>query len=106
MNAVIERFLRYVQYDTTSSEESTTHPSTPSQLAFAQVLAEELSQIGVSNVRTENGYVYGEIPAAAGYEAEPAIGLIAHLDTAPAASGANIRPSFIRKDIGDVLINN
>ena len=44
MNAVIERFLRYVQYDTTSSEESTTHPSTPSQLAFAQVLAEELSQ--------------------------------------------------------------
>lgn len=105
MNAVIERFLRYVQYDTTSSEESTTHPSTPSQLAFAQVLAEELSQIGVSNVRTENGYVYGEIPAAAGYEAEPAIGLIAHLDTAPAASGANIRPRIVRYEGGDIVLN-
>ena len=105
MNAVIERFLRYVQYDTTSSEESTTHPSTPSQLAFAQVLAEELSQIGVSNVRTENGYVCGEIPAAAGYEAEPAIGLIAHLDTAPAASGANIRPRIVRYEGGDIVLN-
>lgn len=105
MNVVIERFLRYVQYDTTSSEESTTHPSTPSQLAFAQVLAEELSQIGVSNVRTENGYVCGEIPAAAGYEAEPAIGLIAHLDTAPAASGANIRPRIVRYEGGDIVLN-
>ena len=62
MNAVIERFLRYVQYDTTSSEESTTHPSTPSQLAFAQVLAEELSQKQVV-IATEVGG--GIVPATA-----------------------------------------
>ena len=92
MNPVIERFLRYVQYDTTSCEESTERPSTPGQLVFADVLAEEMKALGISNVRSKNAYVYGEIPATSGCEDQPAIGLIAHLDTAPAASG-KITPS-------------
>ena len=105
MQPVLERFLRYVQYDTTSSEESSTCPSTPGQLAFAEVLQKELEELGVSNVRSQNAYVYGEIPATPGCEQEPAIGFIAHLDTAPAASGANVRPRVVEYQGGDIVLN-
>ncbi len=105
MNPVIERFLRYVQYDTTSCEESAERPSTPGQLVFADVLVEEMKALGISNVRSKNAYVYGEIPATAGCEDQPAIGLIAHLDTAPAASGANIHPHIVHYEGGDIVLN-
>ena len=105
MQPVLERFLRYVQYDTTSSEESSACPSTPGQLAFAEVLQKELEELGVSNVRSQNAYVYGEIPATPGCEQEPAIGFIAHLDTAPAASGANVRPRVVEYQGGDIVLN-
>lgn len=105
MTPVIQRFLEYVRHDTTSCEESTSRPSTPSQLAFAEKLAKELKELGVSNVRSTNGYVYGEIPATAGCEKEPPIGLIAHLDTAPAASGANICPRVVLYEDGDIVLN-
>ena len=105
MTPVIQRFLEYVRHETTSCEESTSRPSTPTQLVFAEKLANELKELGVSNVRTANGYVYGEIPATAGCEKEPAIGLISHIDTAPAASGANIHPQVVQYEGGDIVLN-
>lgn len=105
--AALEKFLRYVSYDTTSQEDTGTFPSTASQLELARVLKGELEAMGASNVRmTEWGYVMAEIPATSGQENAPAIGLIAHMDTANAASGANIRPSIIKNyDGGEITLN-
>ncbi len=105
--AALEKFLRYVSYDTTSQEDTGTFPSTASQLELARVLKDELDAMGASNVRmTEWGYVMAEIPATPGQENAPAIGLIAHMDTANAASGANIRPSIIKNyDGGEITLN-
>ena len=75
-----ERFLRYIQFDTASSEAIETCPSTPGQLVLGRALVEEMLQMGISDARIdEYGYVYGSIPATD--EAYPAIGLIAHMDT-------------------------
>ncbi len=104
MTTVTERFFRYVTVNTTSSEESTTFPSTASQLAFGQTLAEECRQIGLADaVRDDFGYVYATLPATApGY---PTIGLIAHMDTSPQASGQNVRPQIHRAyDGGDIVL--
>lgn len=103
----LEKFLRYVSYDTTSQEDTGTFPSTASQLELARVLKGELEAMGASNVRmTEWGYVMAEIPATPGQENAPAIGLIAHMDTSNAASGANIRPSIIKNyDGGEITLN-
>ena len=104
MTTVTERFFRYVTVNTTSSEESTTFPSTASQLAFGQALAEECRQIGLADaVRNDFGYVYATLPATApGY---PTIGLIAHMDTSPQASGQNVRPQIHRAyDGGDIVL--
>ncbi|MCD7833730.1 MAG: peptidase T [Lachnospiraceae bacterium] len=88
-----ERLLKYARIYTTSDEESQTIPSTERQLDLAEVLAAEMRELGVSRVRAdENGYVYGEIPATAGYENAPAIGFIAHMDTAPDFCGENVHP--------------
>lgn len=96
---VIERFLRYVTFETTSDEESETCPSTACQLVLADYLAEELRSIGVSGVvRDSNGYVYGKIPASDGMESAPVIGLIAHMDTSPDVSGKNVCPRIITYD--------
>ena len=105
--AALEKFLRYVSYDTTSQEDTGTFPSTASQLELARVLKDELEAMGASNVRmTEWGYVMAEIPATPGQENAPAIGLIAHMDTSNAASGANIRPSIIKNyDGGEITLN-
>lgn len=105
--AALEKFLRYVSYDTTSQEDTGTFPSTASQLELARVLKGELEAMGASNVRmTEWGYVMAEIPATPGQEHTPAIGLIAHMDTANAASGADIRPSIIKNyDGGEITLN-
>ena len=75
-----ERFLRYIQFDTASSEAGETCPSTPGQLVLGRALVEEMRKMGIADARIdENGYVYGSIPATA--EGFPAIGLIAHMDT-------------------------
>ena len=105
--AALEKFLRYVSYDTTSQEDTGTFPSTASQLELARVLKDELEAMGASNVRmTEWGYVMAELPATPGQENAPAIGLIAHMDTSNAASGANIRPSIIKNyDGGEITLN-
>lgn len=103
MKTVTERFLRYVSFDTQSDEESTTCPSTPKQKLLGAVLVEEMRQIGIADARMdENGYVYGTVP---GDKSLPIIGLIAHMDTSPDASGANIKAKIVAYDGSDVLLN-
>lgn len=103
MESVVERFLRYVSYETTSDEFSETCPSTPKQRLLGQQLVKEMLEMGIADARIdENGYVYGSIP---GDPALPAIGLIAHMDTAPDASGANIRAKIVPFDGSDICLN-
>ena len=88
-----ERLIQYARIHTTSDPDSETCPSTSRQFALANLLAEEMKNIGISNVKVdEHGYVYGFIPATAGCEEKPVLGLIAHMDTAPDASGENVQP--------------
>ena len=78
---VLERFLRYVEVETTSCEENPGCPSTPGQKVLGEMLAEELRGMGIADGRMDgHGYVYGTIPAK-GVPKGPAIGLIAHMDT-------------------------
>ena len=103
MESVVERFLRYVSYETTSDEFSETCPSTPTQRLLGQQLVKEMLEMGIEDARIdENGYVYGSIP---GDPALPAIGLIAHMDTAPDASGANIQAKIVPFDGSDICLN-
>ena len=93
MSDVLERFLRYVRYDTRSDESSTTVPSTRTQLIFQRHLAEELKALGLHDVSLdEYGYVMATIPATTPKDGVPAIGFIAHVDTSPEMSGSNVMP--------------
>lgn len=92
---VTERFERYVKIETTSDENSATVPSTAIQLDLARVLEAELKEMGVPKVLlNEYGIVYGWLPATAGYDHVPPLGLIAHMDTAPDASGKNVQVCY------------
>lgn len=103
---VSERFLKYVSFGTNSNEDSETCPSTQSQRILGEYLAEELNQIGLSDVcMDDDGYVYGFIPATAGRENDPTIGFIAHMDTSPAVCGDNIQPKIIKYSGGDIKLN-
>ena len=103
METVAERFLRYVAFDTQSDELSETCPSTEKQKALGQQLVEDMKAMGIADARMdENGYVYGTVP---GDPSFPTIGLIAHMDTAPDAPGANIRAKIVPYDVEDVLLN-
>jgi len=103
MESVVERFLRYVSFDTQSDEESDTCPSTEKQKALAAALVEEMRGMGIADARMdENGYVYGTVP---GDPELPTIGLIAHMDTAPDASGANVKAKIVSYDGGGVCLN-
>ena len=89
---VEERLLRYVQIDTTADESSTTSPSTARQYDLLNLLVDELNEIGAQDVRlTDYGAVLATIPATVAHEV-PTIALLAHVDTSPAYSGANIKP--------------
>ena len=95
MEKVQDKFLRYVAVETTSSEESTTHPSSLKELDLSRLLVEELKAMGVSNAEMdEKGYVTASIPANTRRKI-PAIGFIAHVDTSPDAPGKNIKPQII-----------
>ena len=88
-----ERLIRYVKVYTTSDPDSTTTPTTARQFDLARILVDELKAIGVTDARVDDKcYVYGTIPATPSYESKPALGLIAHMDTAPDASGENVKP--------------
>lgn len=102
----VERFLRYVAFDTQSDENSQTTPSSEKQKILGAALAEELHQIGLCNAHMdEYGYVYAWLPATPGCEEIPCMGLIAHMDTAPSASGNGVKPRIIHYTGGDILLN-
>ena len=105
MKSVLDRFLHYVSFDTQSAEEVGCVPSTPGQLLLAEELCRELRGMGAADVSLdEHGYVTATIPATAEKPA-PVLGLIAHMDTSPALSGAGIRPQIVRVADGDVCLN-
>ena len=101
-----ERLLDYVKVYTTSDPESGTHPSAAREFDLAHKLVEELKALGVEDARVdEHCYVYGSLPATPGCEEKPALGLIAHMDTAPDASGENVNPILHENyDGGDVVL--
>ncbi len=103
---VLTRFLRYVSFDTKSSRESETAPSTEKQLRLAETLVAELKELGVENARVgSGGVVYALVPATKGCEDCPTIGFIAHMDTSPDAPGAGVKPQILRYEGGDVILN-
>jgi tripeptide aminopeptidase len=104
MSAVLDRFLRYVQYDTQSDENSTTYPSTSKQLVLLKDLADELGSLGLTDaVIDQYGYVTATVPPTS-RKRVPAIGFIAHVDTSPELTGANVRPIVHRKYDGRDLV--
>ena len=101
---ITERFLSYVAFDTQSSEESTTTPSTHKQFALATHLVDELKALGLTEVEMDDmGYVYATLPANTD-EDIPTIGFIAHMDTSPDASGADIKPRIVKAYDGKDLV--
>ena len=103
-----ERLLKYAAVDTQSSEDAQGTPSTPGQLTLCRILAEEMRSIGLEEVYEDGrGYVYGKLPASAGMEKAPAIGFIAHVDTAPDFSGAGVKPVLhVNYDGGDLPLGD
>ena len=126
MKTVLERFLNYVSYDTESDETSESCPSTAKQLVLAEQLRQELIEMGAADVHvSEFGYVFARIPstigtvsANAGDGAQmadsadgaagrtPVLGFIAHMDTSPALTGANVKPRIVHDyDAEDIVLN-
>lgn len=103
-----ERFLKYVSFDTQSSEESETFPSTDKQLVLLSHLADEMRSMGMTEVTMDqHGYVMGTVPATAGRENAPVIGFISHVDTSPDMSGKDVRPQIIEcYQGGDIRLND
>ena len=103
MKSVTERFLKYVSFDTMSDEYSETCPSSAKQKLLGAALVEEMKEMGIQDAfMDENGYVYGTVP---GDPSLPTIGLIAHMDTSPDASGADIKTKIVSCDGNDILLN-
>ncbi len=102
-----ERFLKYVSYDTQSSEESASFPSTEKQKVLLADLRDEMKMLGLTDVEMDrHGYVMGTIPATPGLENAPVVGFIAHVDTSPDMSGADVKPRVIDEyDGGDIVLN-
>jgi len=104
-DSVLDRFVRYVKFDTRADERSTTYPSTPGQLVLLRELANELTALGLSDVTMDaHGYVMGTIPATSAKPNVPVIGLIAHVDTSPEMSGSDVRPLVHRNYDGRDLV--
>lgn len=103
---LIERFIRYAKVNTQSDPESSTCPSTQGQWELARMLVEELKSIGMEDVTVdENGYVMATLPANTDKNV-PVIGFLAHMDTAPEFTGANVNPQIIEQyDGGDIVLN-
>jgi tripeptide aminopeptidase len=101
----VERFLRYVGFDTQSSEGSATYPSTPGQLVLLTHLVDELRALGLADAEIDShGYVMATIPATSRKAEVPVIGLIAHVDTSPEMSGAGVKPIVHRGYRGQDLV--
>lgn len=126
MKTVLERFLNYVSYDTESDETSESCPSTAKQLVLAEQLRQELIEMGAADVRVnEFGYVFARIPSTMGTASAnagdgaqmadsadgaagrtPVLGFIAHMDTSPALSGADVKPRIVHDYDGEDIVLN
>jgi tripeptide aminopeptidase len=105
MTTVLDRFLRYVQYDTQSDEHSTTYPSTEKQWLLLRALVDELQALGLSDAALDaHGYLTATIPATTTKAGVPTIGFIAHVDTSPEMPGAGVRPIVHRAYDGRDLV--
>ena len=103
MTTVTDRFLKYVSFDTKSDENSETCPSTPNQKLLGAAIVEEMKAMGIIDAfMDEHGYVYGTIP---GDPSLHTIGLIAHMDTSPDASGADVKTKIVEFTGEDILLN-
>lgn len=107
MSSVVERFLKYVSFDTMSDLNSETCPSSDKQKILGNALVEEMKSMGITNVSIdENGYVYGDVPAKNAEASAPILAFIAHMDTSPDLSGKDVKPSIIKAyDGGDIILN-
>ena len=105
MSKLVERFINYVKFDTKSDENSATCPSTEKQLKLAVFLKDEMIGLGLEDVTLdENGYLMGTLPANTDKDI-PTFGFVAHMDTAPAFSGKDIKPKFVDYNGGDIVLN-
>ena len=104
---VTERFLQYVSIDTQSDPKSGLHPSSAKQLRLAELLVSQLKEMGVQGVvLDDHGYVYGFLPATPGCEDVKPIGFVAHMDTSPDLSGADVNPRIVSNyDGGDIVLH-
>ncbi|MDN4754864.1 peptidase T [Porphyromonadaceae bacterium W3.11] len=103
--SVVERFLRYIAIDTKSDESSTTTPSTKIQWDLANLLKEEMEEMGLQDISLdEHCYLMGTLPAN-GYSDQPVIGFISHMDSAPDMSGKDIKPRFVQYEGGDIILD-
>lgn len=104
---VVDRFLRYVKFDTQSDELTNLTPSTPGQFKFAQALEKELRELGLEEISLdENGYLMATLPANTDRKDVPVVGFIAHLDTSPDMSGHNVKPRIVGDYDGqDIVLN-
>ena len=101
---LVERFLKYVSFDTQSNEESGVTPSTDKQMVFARYLKTELEELGLEDIELdENGYLYATLPANID-KTVPTVGFIAHMDTSPDCSGANVNPRIVEKYDGSDIV--
>ena len=107
MNPVITRFIRYVKIDTQSARKSDTFPSTLKQLNLANLLVQELKELGLEDAAVDKfGYVTATLPTNIDRKNVPAVGFLAHMDTSPDLSGENVKPQFIENyDGGTVVLN-
>ena len=104
MDQIVNRFLKYVSFDTQSDEASSSTPSTEKQFRLAEYLVEELRAVGLEEVEMDaQGYVYATLPSNVEH-AVPTIGFIAHIDTSPDASGANVQPRIVQNYDGTDIV--
>ena len=102
--ALVERFLKYVSFDTQSSEETEVTPSTPGQMVFAKYLKEELESLGLEDITLdEHGYLFATLPANID-KPVPTIGFIAHMDTSPDMSGKAVSPRIVQNYDGSDIV--
>ena len=107
MNALVDRFLSYVQFDTQSDELTNLTPSTPGQMIFARYLEEQLTQMGLTEITLDdNGYLMATLPANTDRTDVPVVGFIAHLDTSPDMSGHHVRPRIVKDYDGNNIVLN
>ena len=106
MTKLVDRFLKYVKFDTQSDELTNLTPSTPGQMVFAKALEQELHEMGLSDISLdENGYLFATLPGNCQGKDVPTIGFIAHMDTAPDMSGHDVKPRIVKYEGKPITLN-